>query len=443
MNRIRRNERGVAMVTVLLVTGVLTALGVTVTQVSLSNLGNAGRDRVAGGALGAAEAGVTRAISYLNLNNTNVVACSPTCASNPWGNSSAPKSISFPDGRKASVWIEIIQPYAPPAYKVGTYKIHSVGTAGSGPGKRTLQVTIEVKPLAFPLGIYTVQKLNNGGTAAVFNETVLSNECIDSRDKMNFSGIDAYYGIPSAAHSSSYITSANLQYCDNNLTNVRNTDNKAIHRAAVGTCNPTFPYDRDNAPLGGPFPAGSACGTAPNQYTSSSLFTEDMLKAEPYNFLYRGLKDADYALLKARAQALGLYFTTSSPSATSWPNAATIPNPVIYFKIPLGQKITLQTELNSYAWQNDASCLLQHPGLVLVVEGGDLQLNSTAKISGAVFVPDGNMTYNGGAQLVGTVFAKKLHFTGNASISLNECYTKSTPGGVMDIKPLRFREVDR
>ncbi|HVF05919.1 MAG TPA: pilus assembly PilX N-terminal domain-containing protein [Frankiaceae bacterium] len=441
MNRIRRDDRGVAMVTVLLVTAVLTALGVTVTQVSLSNLGNAGRDRVAGGALGAAEAGVARAISYIHSRNTNAIACSPTCATNPWGNKAAPKVVGLPDGRQASVWIETVQPFAPPTYKAGTYKIHSVGAAG--PGKRTLEVTIEVKPMNFPLGIYTTQKLNNGGTAAVFNTTVLSHECIDSRDKMTFTGMDAYYGIPAAAHSTKYITKANIQACDNNLNNVWLNDTKAIHRAAVGTCSPEFPYDQDNAPLGGTFPAGSSCLSAPNQYTTSSLFTSEIIKAEPYNYLPRGLKDSDYALLKARAQALGLYFTTNSPASTAWPNAAAVPNPVVYFKLNTGEKVTLQGELNSYGWQADASCLLQHPGLVLVVEGGDLQLNSNARISGAVFVPDGNMTYNGGAQVVGTVFAYKLHFTGNASVTLNECYTRGTPGGVLDIKPLRFREVDR
>ena len=446
MERIRRDERGVAMVTVLLVTGVLTALGVTVTQVSLSNLSNAGRDRVASGALGAAEAGVTRAISYINSNNTHALSCSPSCSANKWGNKSDPAKVTLPDGREARVWIETIQPYAPPGYKVGLYKVHSVGTAGSGPGKRTLEVTIEVKPLAFPLGIYTRNKLNNGGSAAIFNETVMSNDCIDSRDKMNFTGIDAYYGIPAAAHSTSYITSDNygsVKYCSNDLTWIRNNDTKAIHRASVGTCNPQFPYDRDNAPLGGNFPAGSACSTASNQYTSSSLFNVDMLKNDPYNFKPRGLTDAEYALLKARAQSLGLYFTTPNPGATAWPNAANVSDPVIYFKLTAAQEVQINTELNSYAWQNDPSCIMQHPAVVIVVEGGNLRINSTARLTGPIFVPDGNLTYNGGAELVGTVFTNRLHLTGNAQISLNECYAKATPGGVLDIKPVRFREVDR
>lgn len=441
MERIRRDDRGVAMVTVLLVTSVLTALGVTVTSVALSNLGNAGRDRVASGALGAAEAGVTRAIAYINQHNTHALVCSPDCTANPWGSKSAPKALSFPDGRQASVWIQPIQPFSPPNYKVGTYKIHSVGTAGTGPGKRTLEVTIQVKPLTFPLGIFTREKINNGGTGAVYNETVLSDSCIDSRDKLTFSGVDAYYGIPAAAHSTKYITNANQSFCDNDLNNVRATDQKAIHRANVGTCNPQFPYDQDTAPLGGPFPAGSACSTAPNQYTSSSHFDLAMLKGEPYNYLPRGLTDAQYQLLKARAQARGTYYTVSNPQ--TWPDASTVTNPVLYFKIPANEEVSITTQLNSYGWQSDPSCLNQHPAVVIVVEGGKLRLNSNSTLTGAVFVPDGTMTYNGGAQLVGTIFARQLILTGNASVSLNDCYTRGTPGGVLDIKPVRFREVDR
>src|SRR4051812_37641261 len=117
MNRLRRDDRGVAMVTSLLVISVLTALGITVTQVALNNLSNAGRDRLATGALGAAESGVTRAIAYINRNNTNALRCSPSCTSNAWGNSTTPQSVSLPDGRTAKVWIEKVQEYAPPSYK--------------------------------------------------------------------------------------------------------------------------------------------------------------------------------------------------------------------------------------------------------------------------------------------------------------------------------------
>jgi hypothetical protein len=441
MERIRCDERGVAMVTALLVTAVLTALGLTVTQVAVSNLGNAGRDRVAGGAFGAAEAGVTRAIAYINKNNTNALSCYPSCSFG-WGNTTTPQVVTLPDGRTAKVYIKPVQPYAPPGYKVGVYRIHSVGNAGTGPGQRTLEVDVQVRPMGFPLGIFTKNKINNGGTGTVYSESVLSEACIDSRDHLTFSGTDPYYGIPAAAHSAKYITGANLSGgCDNDLTNVAARDNKAIHRNAVGTCNSLYPYDQDA--LGGTFTGGggTACTNATDQYMTSSLFTLDMLKADPYNYLPRGLTDAQYALLKARAQSQGTYYTTSAPA--SWPSALTTSNPVLYFNLPAGQEVSIQTDLNSYAWTTDASCTATHPAVVIVVEGGDLRLNSSATLSGAVFVPDGTLTYNGGAQLIGTVFTKQLTMSGNAQITLNECYAKSTPGGILEVKPVRFREVDR
>lgn len=440
MQRFRRDERGVAMITSLLVGSVLTALGLTVAQVAVTNLANASRDRVSAGALGAAEAGVTRAMAYINKNNTDILKCYPNCTFG-WGNPTTPQVVALPDGRQAKVYITPVQAYAPPAYKVGIYRIHSVGTAGTGPGQRTLDVTVEVKPMTFPLGIFTHDKINNGGTGSVTSESVLSDSCIDSRGNLNFTGIDAYYGIPAAAHSTRYITGANLSYCETDLTTVRNTDNKAIHRASVGTCSSQYPYDQDSAPLGGTFPSGSACTSAPDQYTSSSHFDLTMLKADPYNYLPRGLTDAQYALLKARAQATGTYYTTSAPG--SWPSPSTNPNPVLYFKLNAGEEVNIQTELNAYAWVTDPTCAIQHSSVVLVVEGGDLRISSNSSFSGAVFTPDGTFTYAGGAQLVGTLFAKQLKLTGNANVSLNECYTRGTPGGVLEVRPTRFREVDR
>lgn len=440
LDRIRRDERGVAMVTALLVAAVLTALGLTVTQVAYTNLSNAGRDRLSSGALGAAEAGVTRAIAYINRNNANALVCSPACgAANPWGDKANPQTVTLPDGRAAKVWIEKVQAYAPPYYKVGTYRVHSVGTAGAGPGKRSLDVTIEVKPLSFPLGIFTHDKINNGGTSSVTSESVLSDSCVDNRNHINFTGTDAYYGIPAAAHSTQYITEANLQQCDASLTNVKNTDVKAIHKTS--TCNSSYRFDQDGSPLGGPFGIASVCATDPARYDSSSLFTMTMLTGEPYNYLPRGLTDAQYALLKARAQANGTYFTSPTPPA--WPVASSVSDPVLYFKLSPGQEVNLQGDLNSYGWVSDPTCSNQHPAVVIVVEGGDLHINSNATLSGAVFVPDGTLTYNGGAQLVGTVFTKSLVMTGNANISLNDCYTRGTPGGILDIRPTRFREVDR
>jgi hypothetical protein len=134
--RERDGESGAALLTVMLAGAILTAVAVVGATVSINNLKNAGRDRVAGGAMGAAEAGIAEAITYLATQGVGRITCSPSCGvANPWGNSASPQVIAFPDGRRAEVWVQVVQAFSPPAAPVGTYKIHSYGTDGSGPGR--------------------------------------------------------------------------------------------------------------------------------------------------------------------------------------------------------------------------------------------------------------------------------------------------------------------
>ena len=59
-------------------------------------------------------------------------------------------------------------------------------------------------------------------------------------------------------------------------------------------------------------------------------------------------------------------------------------------------------------------------------------------------MPDGNLKYNGGAILDGTVFARRIDkFTGTADFFLDQCFISNFPGGLFDVTPTRFREVDR
>ena len=95
-----RGDDGVALMTVILAGAVLTALAMVAATVSLNNLRNAGRDRVAGGALGAAEAGLAEAVSYLSTATAYELVCSPNCVGNPWGNASTPQTIVSPDGNQ-------------------------------------------------------------------------------------------------------------------------------------------------------------------------------------------------------------------------------------------------------------------------------------------------------------------------------------------------------
>ena len=421
----RNGDDGLSMITVILVGALLTAMASSMAIISSTNLRNAGRDRVAGAAMGSAEAGVADAIAYLKTTNTvTALACSPDCgAANPWGedNPSQRKSLSYPDGGKARVHIVVDQAFNPPAVKTAVYTIKSDGTAGAGPGLRRLEQTVTVTPLPFPIGVYANQ-INLNGTPQTFQQSVFSVECISGRDKMKFEGIDAYYGIPAAAHSTKFISKKSNTPCQPNAA-----DN--IH--AGGACHPIYIHDQDKqgGPVGAPC-AGAAGGT--------SYFDQTML--DQYG---RQLTNDQLAGLRTAAQAQGQYYT--SPTFTA-PNPAVYPNAVLFFDLPADGKVSIQNELNAYTW--NGSCATPPRTVIIVVNhssvgSGELKMNANADLSGAIFVQRGDFEYTGTARFTGTLVANTIsQWNGSATSQLTACFLQNLPPGIMDVTATRFREVD-
>jgi hypothetical protein len=441
--RCPKGDPGAALLTVLLVGIILTGLGLALVRTAVVNLDNAGRDRVSSGALGVAEAGITSAIGYLRGNGVNQICA--TCAT-PW-NTLAPMTLTFSTG-SAVVEIRAVERYAPPTVPTGRYLIRSVGrTSGTAPGRRTVEQLIDIKPFAFPLGVYTSAKANLGGTVQITQESFFSGQCIDSRSKMSFvagpggSYIDPYNDVPAGAHSVSYITDTNSNVCSTDLEAVRNTDGGAVH--ASNPCHET--YWADQSALGGVF-TSSTCATktaGKGDYgTNGSGFSLDVLR-DRYGFTPRGLTDDQFAMLKARAKAAGTWFPAGQ--AVVIPPASRVPgapgyNPIVYVE---DQELSLGTGFNSYAWASDPSCVDLHPSVLLVIERGRLKLGSSTNFTGNLFVPDGDISFAGGAVLTGTAFTKNLKFTGSGTIGLNDCAARGTHGGLLSISKTRFREVDQ
>jgi len=420
----RQGDSGAALMMVLMAGAVLTASALVAVNVSLTNLRNAGRDRVATGAMGAAEGGIAEGINFLETKSAGVLNCSPTCGSATlaykWGNSATPQVLSYPDGGTAEVWIQVIQAFNPPANKVATYKIHSRGTAGNGPGQRTLEQTVTGTPLSIPIGVYAT-RITVNGTPQTFKESVFSKQCIAGRDKMNFgTDPDAYFGIPPAAHSTQWISTNN---------NCSATNSQNIHRTAA--CNTTYPYDQDAQ--------GGAVSSPCTPPGSTSRFTQADL--DGYG---RGLNEDELANLRAQAQSMGQYWTS-----TTWtpPNSAIHPHAVIFFDVPANSTLTLQSELDGYSW--DGECTSTPKTVIIVVNNttagtGGLTLNSNNDVSGAVFVQKGTLKFNGTATWTGTIWADTIEqWNGTATSQLTSCFLQNLPGGLMSIKSTRFREVDR
>ncbi len=436
------------MITVVLVGFILTGMGLALAKTSITNLGNAGRDRVASGALGAAEAGVAGAITHVRGNGVRQICNACTVE---W-NVLTPKTLTYGAGT-AVVTIKELQRFQPPLNRTGTYRIRSVGTtSGLNPGKRTIEQDVEVKPFDFPLGVYTAGKAVNNGNVTLQQISYFTGSCVAKRDGLNFiagpggSFTDPYNNIPSGAHSASYITDSNPNVCSSDLASVRASDNKAVHRTRNCHENPggTGDYWADQSALGGPYTTGtcaSRTGGKGDYGTVGSRFSLDVLK-QTYGFLPRGLTDDQYALLKAKAQAAGTWFPAGK--AVVIPPASTDPgnpgyNPVIYVE---DQSINLGTDFNGYAWQDDPSCNMLHPSVLLVVVNGSVGFGSSTSYTGNLFVPDGQVNFGGGAKLVGTMFAKELAFSGNSQMGLNDCAASNTNGSILGVTKTNFREID-
>lgn len=427
------DDRGIAVITVLLVGTLMSILAVSTLSISTGNLKNAGRDRVAGGALGAAEAGLAQAVNHMRVASLACLSGAPACVTpDPWASATGVE-VALPDGRKAQVKITVVQPLKLPTVKTARFSITSTGRAGSGPGLRVAKQEVTLKPLDFPLSVYANQ-IQLTGTPSTFQQSVLSKNCIGGREKMSFkdpatgaNAIDAAYGIPAAAHSEDAIYE---KTCPG-----KNTDR--IHHSS--TCNPLYPYDQDK--LGGPKPDGSGtlpspCLGAGGAYPQTSYFG-------PGDVEKFGATDITPLLpaLKAQAASMNQYWT----SATGWtpPNPGIYPHAVIYFKLGKDQTLSLQSELDGYLYDCAAPksvvIVVEHEG----VGSGGLHMNSNNALAGAIFVPRGNFQYNGGASFTGPIFANTIDkWNGNAKSQLTQCYLDNFPPGLLDLGIEDYREVD-
>lgn len=447
--RLAQPDAGVAMVVTILVIAVLTGLGASAAVLAISDQQNATRDRQGAGAQNISEGGLAQGIAYIRgggiptltctVNPDYSVAVNPSAAgctsSNPWSNPTTPFHYDAGSGQSYDVWIGILSPFSPPTTRSGTYRIYSSGTSGSSPGKRVVFEDVQVAPLSFPVGIFS-NSVNLGGTGGILNESLYSTGCIDSRGAILFQGTDSFYGVPTAAHTTSSVTTSNGK-CSQAFS---------IHSS--GACNALYPYDQDA--YGGSL-AGTPCAAAAGQVFSTSAFTLADLKAT-YGYTDRGLTAAQYATLKGVAQSQHHYYDASSPDPSfywpCWTTAALCPSghvpelkPTIYVKDP--GNTNPPTNFSGYQWVQNLACTAVQPSIVMVDESGSLTLNGGQLVTGNVFVPDSTMTMQGGASLWGSIFTNNLIVTGGGTIQMPPCFVQQFNPSVSEVTPIRFHEDDR
>ncbi len=491
LRRVPREDKGIAVVAVVLLTAVVTGLVATSTVITVNNLDNSRRDRQSLSALSTSEAGLAQAIQFLRGTRLGRLTCvepaagvapGATCqgAGPSWTSATAPYEVTI-DGATGTcgtasncfkVWIGTVKKFkpncaeqhaTPPAKCYGIYRVHATGLVGSGPGARRLVADVKITPFSFPIGIFS-ETLSGNGNVGLHHESVFTNGCIKNRQDDSNSGsgfqfewdaaaghtvLDLVYDQPTAAHATGRISTSN------NSCGGTGSGGAPIHEDSKKSgsnypCNTTFPYDQDGG--GGPL-AGTSCNNkyarvdgSGTSYPTSSLFTAADLQS--YGYRPRGLTDAAYDSLKSQAQAQGTYNLATSAVLQKLTDlaAAGIDSPVLYWDngdislSPGDFPSSLKRALDQSAacTGNSVTIVVSGPGNDFTYQGG----NSAAKLAASIFVPDGTLTVQGGVNTIGTVFASVIELGGNPDFYMDDCFVNNPPGATLDATATNWREDD-
>ena len=450
------------MIITLMAMAVVMGLSTTVAVVTINNLQSSRSAQQAGAALNAADAGVAQGMSYLRRSGVRPLRCSPTCATNTWGNSATPTAITLGGvgGQAYKAWIDPVRPY--PANDPGLYRIHSTGTAAGG---ATRSVSADVSVSTDLLKGVFARSVNGGGSATVARESIFSTGCVFQRADIHMvSGqMDVAYGIPIAVHTSQVITDSNGsgQFCP--------TTNKPIHDPAIAApernCSTVNPYDQD---LFGGSLATTACASAatayPNYYGSRDLDGDgsidvngSFVKDEASLLRLFKIRTPAFSTdkldqLKSVAISQGNYWTKASPTNSAW-KTPDEESAVMFFDLTLndpGATVDLN-EIIGFGRASDVpegSAQCSDKSLVIVIVGGNAKLNSNQQLFASLILPSAApngqvVKANGTSSFVGTIYADSLNLVGNTDMSLDTCFLANLSPALLELHVSGYSEQDR
>lgn len=462
--RLRQDgDEGAAMIVVLTVLLIMTALGSTAALLASQNLSSATLDRQATATENLSEAGVAQAVAWIRYNGVGGLACSPTCdpalGQPDWGRgpvtgASYGHLVTGAGGQQYRAWIERQAALQPPATTVGRYVVHSTavfnGAATTGTATRVVSEDVRVAAFKFPIGVFA-HTVAAGGNGGLHYESLFSDSCIQGRQFETFSGTDAYYGVPAAAHSADTIVPKQSDSC---------TSSNSIHSG--GACSSASDFRNDTDKYGGPLTSGDGCysnGTLnglPWLTTSKETSFANMAATYGFDVNPSGLSNSQLDTLRTVSQQQGFYFTstTAIPAALQPASASTTyPHPVLFYDLKgaaVGGQVDLG-DLTGYSrsypvTSTDTQC--KPAGAIVVVLNGNVQLNGNTVLTASVFAPgpypNGQVAKaNGSAQLIGTLYADNVDMRGTADIYLDSCFLANLPGGLLKVTVDNYREVDR
>jgi hypothetical protein len=447
-------ERGIAAITVLMVTFVMAISGAVVLFSATAELETVARDTRAEGAFSTAEGGLDLGATDIFANPTFAEAGqTERCLDNPLVPASAgitcevritsPSNGRFVYPLNGRPFIE--------------YRVISQSREGRSVN-RTLGSTYRVEALELPFGMFVNGAVDLNGNPTLFRESLLVNGPVTSREKVltdwNSNNLfddpdlgwrfhkDRIQSNPDPtlcfdASTASMVgcsgVFSNFQIYEKNQQKNQNE----IHYPCSADCpvGAKFPMDRDSHQT-------KVLSGVPQPVVT--IPTDAIL--EPME------------ALKRLSQQQGLYFNYKNgqnnnviyqPGDIGAPAADFPRNSVVYIDADAGDSIGWKVNLQPGSTSSDmkfTNSSGQRVGIdsgILIVRGGLLRLESNTLWSGAIFAPEGEFRILGGAVCTCTIYAQGFSAQGgNSTIQLTPDWFNRLPAGLVSVRRTDFYECE-
>jgi len=458
-----RDQRGVAMVTVLFVGAALTATASGGAFLAIQNLKASTDDQKAAAALSYAEAGVDQFVQAIRGGTLNWNILKRAGCADPV----IPLSGEFDASgeRRFDAELAVADCAAVPADPKSILEMHITSTGRHPAAKRVVRQVVEITALGLPIGAFA-DAIDANGSGGMTNISVVTPGDFNGREKIGFFGTDPYYTyedfygngdtdkIPASAHAvgSIYYVSGGKNKKEHppspNCTANRTT---GANPGSVGQSM------WDGSGTGGAL-TGVCAGAMAAAPPPTTLFTEtDRKRAAPRP----QLEEKDYIALRAAAQTSGMYCVPSGAnlSCTKQGGAAGtfgktiqpadlagLPNNYIFYVDfasggdPTSVAQTLKWKASVGPCSYDPAT---HRSVVLIIRNGSLSMENGSTLTGAVLLPEGAFDSSGNFTTHGTIIAEEFRIRGGAVFENSACWVDNMPGPFLDTTLTGWSEIDR
>lgn len=486
-----RDERGVALVTVLFVGAVMTVTVSAAAFIAVQEFRAANRDRGATTALALSEAGIDRTIQWIRSNKATWryivlsgcgavgpvegVTYNPITLNGQIGTGTYSTTISRSDD------CQPLPTEVPSPRDLQKLVLTSTGctnnTVGqacpTGSATRLVRQAVAVSTRPLPIGVSS-NRVDARGNPTFRDMVIFARGIVNTRRQITVSGIDPYYEksdfypcvggqTPPLCFPEDNNSAGDMPGSIHSTERIFLSPNGTDEHPPNPNCT-SAQYTWDGSATGSDFaqqglvPA-APCPAYPNS-PPTSLFTDadaDRLARDPR------LTEEDHLFFKQIAQQQGLYCDNYRPGE---PNACTkagatpfnvtgaINNDevvglgnyfVVYIEFPEGTDPLanmLSWNVTTPAPVNTCGTLeATNTSILVVVRNGGFEPSSN--FLGAVFAEDGRFEIGGSLRFEGTVAAQFIRTRGSPTVCNSIRWLESMPGVFLQVAPLQWSEVDR